>query len=444
MPPPLPDRYRLEVRLGRDEDLEQWLATDTTLDRPVLLRILGPEATEDRRERFKAAVRAAASVNHSHLASVFTADETESGMVAVAEWVGGMTLADRLSSGSGIEPDDFLPNAAGLAGALDALHEAGVVHGGIDTSAIYYSVSHAAKLGAIGRRQRHSTPSGDVRDLAAALEEALTGSPAGGPPPSQVIDGLSPVIDRALRRAQRGQMTARELSEAMRGAPTPHSPSPDSPRFSRRLLITATVLVLLATGLVGLGTLLLAGGDSGVLFPAGTAPSDESRVIPTTSTAVTLPPPVPDGGDAPQDLPSVIEASGIRSVDPFGGGDENDGDLPNLVDGDLDTTWRTERYRDPLSLLKPGVGIAFELVDSPISVSIVSLAAGAELDIAWTDGEVDPNTWQSLARVRTEDGSIDLQLPERTGGTWILWLVELPLRSDQNYWVEFAEVRFRG
>lgn len=140
----------------------------------------------------------------------------------------------------------------------------------------------------------------------------------------------------------------------------------------------------------------------------------------------------------------MIEASGIRSVDPFGGGDENDGDLPNLVDGDLDTTWRTERYRDPLSLLKPGVGIAFELVDSPISVSIVSLAAGAELDIAWTDGEVDPNTWQSLARVRTEEGSIDLQLPERTGGTWILWLVELPLRSDQNYWVEFAEVRFRG
>ena len=443
MPPPLPDRYRLEVRLGRDEDLEQWLATDTTLDRPVLLRILGPEATEDRRARFKAAVRAAASVNHSHLAAVFTADETSDGMVAVAEWAGGMTLADRLAAGSGIEPDDFLPNAAGLAAALDALHAAGVVHGGIDTSAIYYSVSHAAKLGAIGRRQRHVTPSGDVQDLAAALEEALTGAPAGGPPPSQVIDGLSPVIDRALRRAQRGQMTARELSEAMRGAPTPHSPTPESPRFSRRLLITAAVLVLLAVGLVGLGSLLLAGDGSGVLFPTATDPANESRVIPTTTTTES-PPPGDDSAGPPPDLPSVIGVTAIRSVDPFGGGDENDENLPNLTDGDPSTTWRTERYRDPLPLLKPGVGIAFELDDDPVSVSILSLAAGAQLQIAWAPGVVDPATWESVARVRSRDGSTDLQLPAREGGTWILWLTELPLRSDQNFWVEFAEVRFRA
>ena len=108
MPPPIPDRYQLEVRIGRDEDLEQWLATDTTLDRPVLLRILGPEAGDERRHRFLAAVRAASRVNHSHLAAVYTAHETEHGMVAVAEWVGGMTIADRITSGQGVEPDDFI------------------------------------------------------------------------------------------------------------------------------------------------------------------------------------------------------------------------------------------------------------------------------------------------------------------------------------------------
>ena len=46
MPPPLPDRYRLEVRVGRDDDIEEWLATDTQLDRPVLVRILGPDGDE--------------------------------------------------------------------------------------------------------------------------------------------------------------------------------------------------------------------------------------------------------------------------------------------------------------------------------------------------------------------------------------------------------------
>ncbi len=441
MPPPIPDRYRLEVRIGRDEDLEQWLATDTTLDRPVLLRILGPEASEERRERFLAAVRAAARVNHSHLAAVYTADETEHGMVAVAEWVGGMTIADRLDSGQGVEPDDFLPNAAGLAEALDALHDAGVVHGGIDTSAIYYSVSHAAKLGAIGRRQRHSTVNGDVRDLAAALEEALTGSPAGGPPPSQVIDGLSPFVDRALRSAQRGELTARQLAEAMHAAPTTRAPVPERPGSSRRLLVVAVILVALATGLVGIGRLLLAGENSPVLFPATSGPSDQPRVVPTTTTTAAETAVEPGGS---VELPSVIPVRSIRSVDPFGGGEENDERLDDLIDGNPDTFWRTERYRDPIQLLKPGVGFAIELERDPVTVQMTTNNAGALVDVAWTSSDVDPNTWETVARVELPAGTLDLQLPERSGGTWVFWITELPLNADQNYWVEIADVRFRS
>ncbi len=441
MPPPIPDRYQLEVRIGRDEDLEQWLATDTTLDRPVLLRILGPEASDERRERFLAAVRSAAGVNHSHLAAVYTAHETEHGMVAVAEWVGGMTIADRLASGQGVEPDDFLPNAAGLAEALDALHDAGVVHGGIDTSAIYYSVAHAAKLGAIGRRQRHSTSNGDVRDLGAALEEALTGSAAGGPPPSQVIDGLSPLVDRALRRAQRGELTARQLAEAMHAAPTTRAPRPEQPGSSRRLLVVAVILVALAIGLVGLGRLLLAGGNSQVLFPVTSEPTDQPRVIPTTTTTSQASDVDPD---EPADLPSVIPVRSIRSVDPFGGGEENDERLGDIVDGDTDTFWRTERYRDPIQLLKPGVGFAIELERDPVTVQLTANNGGALVDVAWTSSDVDPNTWETLARVELPTGTLDLQLPERSGGTWVFWITELPLNGDQNYWVEIADVRFRS
>jgi serine/threonine protein kinase len=441
VPPPIPDRYQLEVRIGRDEDLEQWLATDTTLDRPVLLRILGPEASDERRERFLAAVRSAARVNHSHLAAVYTAHETEHGMVAVAEWVGGMTIADRLASGQGVEPDDFLPNAAGLAEALDALHDAGVVHGGIDTSAIYYSVAHAAKLGAIGRKQRHSTVNGDVRDLGAALEEALTGSRAGGPPPSQVIDGLSPLVDRALRRAQRGELTARQLAEAMHAAPTTRAPVPERPGSSRRLLVVAVILVALALGLVGLGRLLLAGENSPVLFPDTSAPSDQPRVVPTTTT--TSQPSDFEPGE-PADLPSVIPVRSIRSVDPFGGGEENDERLGEIIDGDTDTFWRTERYRDPIQLLKPGVGFAMELERDPVTVQISANNGGALVDVAWTSSDIDPNAWETLARVELPAGTLDLQLPGRSGGTWVFWITELPLNGDQNYWVEIADVRFRS
>jgi hypothetical protein len=31
MPPRIPDRYRMNVRLGADGDIEEWLATDENL-----------------------------------------------------------------------------------------------------------------------------------------------------------------------------------------------------------------------------------------------------------------------------------------------------------------------------------------------------------------------------------------------------------------------------
>ena len=79
MPPPLPPRYRLEVRLGRDHDIEEWLATDLNLDRPVLIRILGPDAPDRRRQEFMSTVRAAAAVIHPHLEPVYAAEEVAGG-----------------------------------------------------------------------------------------------------------------------------------------------------------------------------------------------------------------------------------------------------------------------------------------------------------------------------------------------------------------------------
>ncbi|HZJ48787.1 MAG TPA: serine/threonine protein kinase, partial [Acidimicrobiia bacterium] len=83
MPPPLPDRYRLEQRLGRDGDVEGWLATDTSLDRPVLIRVLGPETTLQRREQFVTSLQGASAVSHTHLANVYSAALIEGGAFSV-------------------------------------------------------------------------------------------------------------------------------------------------------------------------------------------------------------------------------------------------------------------------------------------------------------------------------------------------------------------------
>lgn len=269
MPTAVPDRFQLEMRLGRDGDVEEWLATDTSLDRPVLVRSLGPESSLERRERFVAQVGAAATVSHPHLARVFAVEQVQGGAYSVSEWTGGATLADRVEAERPVELSDFLPNAAGLAGALAALHAQHVSHGAIDLSAVSYSSAHTAKLGAFGR-EAITDARGDVIALARVLETALTGSPPVGPPPSELVDGVPRSIDRILRAGQSGALTAADLEESLRTAPTPRSPRPGPAIGSRRAVIVALILILLAVGLVLFGRMVTEAGTPIIPSPPQT------------------------------------------------------------------------------------------------------------------------------------------------------------------------------
>ncbi|HJR91610.1 MAG TPA: hypothetical protein VJ938_04155 [Acidimicrobiia bacterium] len=435
MPPPLPDRLRLEVRLGRDDDIEEWLATDLSLDRPVLIRFLGPESSEMRRAEFLASVRGAATANHPHLAAVYMVEDVENGAYSASEWTGGATLASRLEAGDTIDPDEFLPNAAGLAGALAVLHENGVVHGGIDLGAVTYTVAHPAKLGAFGRRSRGASQHEDVRSLAETLEEGLTGSPAGGAPPSESIDGLDPAVDSVLRAGRRNAMGARALAEAFASAPTPRRPQPESTRPSRRLLIVAALLVVAAGALVGLGRLFTPSGSPSLPPPAspgaGSGPSTTAIQISTTTT--TLAPVVS----------AEVTVSNPATLDPFGGGGENDQQVEGLTDDDLETAWRTEVYLDPLPLLKPGVGVTVDVDGTPRSLDLLGLTSGATLRLAWSaTGGTEPDDFETVARLQSQPGATSIQLPAREDGTWLIWFTDLPADGD-DYSASLSEIRFR-
>jgi serine/threonine protein kinase len=424
VPPPIPERYRLEVRLGRDHDIEEWLGTDLNLDRPVLIRILGPEADAKRRAEFLAVVRAAAAITHPHLEPIYAAEEVTGGAFSVSEWSGGLTLKSRLDGGQTLDPTEFLANAGGLASALAAVHEAGLVHGAIDAGSIMYTVSRPARLGGFGRPRRYLVaPTLDVSDLAAVLEQSLTGMPPGGPPPSEVVDGLPRAVDLALRDALEGTYDARRLATALHSVPMPIAPRPEAPS-SRRGPVLAFALVLLAIALIVIGRILA--GESVPVIGQSTTTFTESTAA-STSVATTEP-----------------IALGALTFDPFGEGGENDGLVELVLDGDLSTSWRTELYRDPMELLKPGVGLTVSVRGTPSSVEIAGLAAGADLTIMWSPGRPEtPEEWEPLAAGRSTDLEVRLQLPPRTDGNWLIWFTRLPEQSDGNYWAGVSEIRFR-
>lgn len=426
----LPDRFNLEVRLGRERDSEVWLATDVTLDRPVLARIVGPNAGPDRRSSFTTGVRAAAAVTHDHLAAVYAADESDDTAYAVTEWAGGVTIEDRIAAGEPIPLDDFLPNAAGLADALAKLHAADVVHGAIGPAAVLYSAAHPAKL------SPYATLSGDPAKDTAALAATLVAGLAGGTtdlPPSQLAEGLPRSVDVALRAARTGKLDAAGLAAALRAAPSPATPPP-RPEWSWRWVAIAGGLLVTALVVIVLGFALDSNTDSALLFPVGQppAPTTTAPVVVATTTA----------GD-PESPVEDIEVTAVGTFDPFGDGSERDREVPLLIDGQQSTTWRTERYFDPLQLIKPGVGVVFASEGSVSKITIDG-SAGTAIVVGWASQPVATfDEWTQLATAVLGSEATAIEVPTQSDGAWLLWFTDLPPRDGgEYYYTTVSEVRF--
>ena len=430
----LPSRYQLEIRLGRDHDIEEWLATDLTLDRPVLVRMLGPDVGPERRRQFLADIRALASVSHPHLLEVYGAGTDGEHTWMVGEWTGGVTIADRLDAGTPMPAQEFLPNGAGLAEALAELHHAGIVHGSIGPDAISFSAAHPAKLKSFARPSEDREPGRDVHDLAKTLQAAVTGYEGDGPPPSQLTDEIHRSVDDALGAALAGDLTAQELANRLRAAPTVRR-ARRTGRWSWRWLIGAA-----AVGLVGLVITLFGPFSSAESDPPFALPDPPTTTSSTTTTTTTTIP----------DLRVIV----VDVLDPSADG-ERDEELPNLTDGDAATAWRTERYFAPIGLIKPGVGVTFVLDQAPSRLEFEA-SGGTLYEVRWAQTQPDLlEEWEVVesGTVPGESGAVigqvSLTLPAREGGFWLLWLTDVPLQgqSDEDpprdfYYTFIYEVRF--
>ena len=121
--------YDVTALIGEGGMGQVYQATDTKLNRQVALKIL-PEAfatDPDRLARFQREAQVLASLNHPNIAQIHGIEESENTRALVLELVEGPTLADRIAKGP-IPIDEALPIARQIAEALEAAHEAGVIH----------------------------------------------------------------------------------------------------------------------------------------------------------------------------------------------------------------------------------------------------------------------------------------------------------------------------
>jgi hypothetical protein len=188
-------------------------------------------------------------------------------------------------------------------------------------------------------------------------------------------------------------------------------------------------LIVAAIGLVAVGFVL--SGGSAPVVPTPTTSADSPTTL-TTMITTTAP-----------SLPGVVGVGDAATFDPFGEGGENDQLLDALLDDDVATEWTTERYLDPLPLLKPGVGVTVRASGTPSSLQLVGLTEATDFEILWSNQLVEDLTlWDRVISATASPAGTTLDLPPRADGFWLIWLTDLPPRGDGSYQAAIAELRF--
>jgi serine/threonine protein kinase len=121
--------YRIDGDLGAGAMGVVYAATQRSLRRPVALKLLAADYTEDPVfiKRFEREARVQAALNHRHIVGVYDSDQSEYGYYIAMQRVRGPNLK-QLIDARALDPERALLLAGQVADALDAAHKAGLIH----------------------------------------------------------------------------------------------------------------------------------------------------------------------------------------------------------------------------------------------------------------------------------------------------------------------------
>jgi len=124
-----------------------YLAEDERLGRQVALKFLPADSvtSRDALDRFRIEARAASSLSHPGICSIFDIGDDEGTPYIVMEALQGESLRDRIERGP-MKVTDLLEIAIQLADALDAAHTRGIIHRDIKPSNIFVGEKNRTKI----------------------------------------------------------------------------------------------------------------------------------------------------------------------------------------------------------------------------------------------------------------------------------------------------------
>ena len=142
--------YRIEAKLGAGGMGVVYKAVDSRLGRTAAIKILSSGVLNAERERrFVQEAKAASSLNHPNIVTIYDIDTQEVDGKPVQyiamEFVAGETL-DHVIGKKGLKTRDVLKNAIQIADALAAAHAAGIVHRDLKPSNVIVTEQGVVKI----------------------------------------------------------------------------------------------------------------------------------------------------------------------------------------------------------------------------------------------------------------------------------------------------------
>lgn len=179
-------RYRIEHLLGRGGSARVWLAHDDLVGRRLVIKEV-PDEGGAQWERRLAEARVAGALQHPNVLTLYDILRRPGRALLLMEFAEGGTLADRER---GTPASEVQPILLGVARALAAMHERGILHLDVKPENVMLTKHGVPKLGDFGIAQHAQRPTSP------AATGLFVGGTAGRMAPEQESRGaLTPATD---------------------------------------------------------------------------------------------------------------------------------------------------------------------------------------------------------------------------------------------------------